>query len=90
MKELRYGDPPALDDCEKHGELKVPATLELSLDPDVQAREEGTIDLIGQRLTPWARVRYAVRILEKKGGKQAAKIPGIGTLVVGEEGWEVL
>ena len=57
MKELRYGDPPALDDCEKHGELKVPATLELSLDPDVQAREEGTIDLIGQNLTPWARVR---------------------------------
>lgn len=89
---LRYGDPPKEADCKNSGELRPPKTLELNLDPEGQQRETGLMNLIeqGVSLTPWAQVRYAVRTLEKKGGNQKATIPGIGTLVVGAEGWEVL
>lgn len=89
---LRYGDPPAKDQCKNNGELRPPTTLELNMDHEGQQRESGLVDLIesGVELTPWARVRYAVRTLEKKGGNQMATIPGLGTLVVGKEGWEVL
>lgn len=86
---LRYGSPPSLEECSDSGELKVPKTLEMSLDPEGQQREIGILGLMGTPLTDWARARYAVRMLEKKGGKQQARIPGLGTIRVGPEGWEV-
>lgn len=87
---LRYGDPPTPEECASNPESTVPATLELNLDPEGQQREIGISDLIGTPLTKWARARYAVRMLEKKGGNQKMKIKGLGLLVVGPEGWAVL
>lgn len=87
---LRYGDPPAAESCKDSGELTVPETLEMNLDPEGQQREISILPLIGTPLSDWSRVRYAVRLLEKKGGNQKARIPGLGTLVVGPKGWEVI
>ena len=86
---LRYGRPPEIEACADNGELNVPKTLEMSLDPEGQQREIGILSLIGTPLTDWARARYAVRMLEKKGGMQKARIPGLGVIRVGPEGWEV-
>lgn len=87
---LRYGDPPSERECKDAGVMNVPKTLEISLDPEGQQREVSILPLVGTPLPLWARVRYAVRTLEKKGGNQKVTLTGIGTLVVGAEGWEVL
>lgn len=87
---LRYGDPPSPDDCKSNQEVPVPKTLELNLDPEGQQREIGISDLIGTPLTKWARARYAVRMLEKKGENQKMNVKGLGLVVVGPEGWAVL
>lgn len=92
MKEgLRYGDPPSPEECRDEGELKVPVTLEMSLDAQVQQRELHLMELIGTQLPPWSQARFAVRHLEKQGNLPAkVNVPKLGTVVVGKEGWGVL
>lgn len=86
---LKYGDPPNEKDCTDNGELVVPSTLEISLDAETQQREIGIMDLFGTKLSPWSRARFAVRKLEQKGGNQKVRVKGLGTVIVGHEGWEV-
>lgn len=92
MKEgLRYGDPPSPDECKDEGQLKVPTTLEMSLDAETQQREVHIMELFGAKLPKWTQARFAVRHLEKKGSLPAkVQVPSLGTVVVGKSGWEVL
>lgn len=85
---LRYGEPPELDDCVDIGTFDVDSVL------DNYGRFKGfkeLYDLYGQPLPPIAIVRQAlmqareIDILPITG-----TIPGLGRLVVGVEGWEVL
>lgn len=88
--ELRYGDPPPESDCTDYGSLTVPRTLELEVsDIELQQRELSLSDLFGSKLTPWARARYAVRRVEKKGVPGKVRVDGLGTVIVGKEGWVV-
>lgn len=89
---LRYGDPPEPDECKDYGSLPVPETFGLSLDPEIQNREAGVMSLIekNRKLTPWARARYAVRHVENKGAPGKVSVKGLGTVLVGKEGWIVV
>lgn len=89
---LNYGDPPSEGDCRDYGVLPVPETLGISLDAEVQQREMGVMSLIEKnpKLTPWTRARYAVRHVEKKGAPGKVFVKGLGTVLVGKEGWTVV
>lgn len=89
-EELRYGDPPRVEECRDAGEVIVPLKLTMPSTPELQQREAPTIDLVGEELPKWARARIAVRSLEKKGGNLKAKVEGLGVVVVGKEGWKVI
>lgn len=87
---MRYGDPPKAEDCKDVGEVPVPLKLTLPTTPELQKREKSTLDLVGEDLPKQARVRIAVRALEKRGGNVKAKVSGLGTVLVGSGGWEVI
>lgn len=89
---LEYGDAPEVSECKDYGTIPVPTTLELSLDPEVQQREMGLLDLIEKhpKLTPWTRARYAVRHVESKGVPGKVTVKGLGVVIVGKEGWRVV
>lgn len=87
---MKYGDPPKAEDCKDIGDVPVPLKLTMPATPELQQREVSTIGLVGEKLPDWARARIAVRMLEKKGGNLKARVQGLGTILVGEEGWEVI
>lgn len=87
---LRYGEPPLEEDCEDVGEVIVPLKLTMPSTPELQQREKSTLNLVGGDLSKWARTRIAVRKLEKHNKNVKTRITGLGTLLVGREGWEVI
>lgn len=72
------------------GTIPVPKNFSLPTDAAGQQREKSLIDFVGKPLPDWARARYAVRHLESKKGNVKAQVDGLGTVVVGEEGWKVV
>lgn len=87
---LKYGDPPSIEECKDVGEIPVPLQLTMPSSPELQQREKGSVDLVGEDLPDWARARIAVRQLEKRGGNVKARVDKLGIVIVGKGGWEIL
>lgn len=89
MLPLRYGDPPAVEDCVDIGTVESPKVI--SNDPNSEYKGDiSKYDTYGARIPEWSRVRYALRKIRNKELPVTFRIDGIGRIIVGEEGWSKL
>jgi len=87
---LKSGDPPARDDPELVDAGTFRPMTELSNAPG--SGVEGSIDLYdsyGVSVPKWAQVREVLVKTRDLPKPFYCKVRGVGTLYVGEEGWEV-
>ena len=92
MARLIWGDPPTYDECADIGESRAPIDLVLPDDPALQRIEKVDDRLYGQPLPDRVRVRHVLHRLRERieRGPIRTRIPGVGTLLAGTEGWEVV
>lgn len=91
---VRYGEPPAHDQCYDLGKQPGPITFEFPEGNSAAQRlEEHLHELYGSELPEPARIRHALWQMDKalkKHGRVKAFVPKLGMLYAGPTGWELV
>lgn len=89
---IRYGEPPSEKDCVEVGTVQVPTTF--SNEPGTEGGGLGEIGfrgIYGSPIPPHRVALKAIAIAKTRGElPMSIKVPDLGTILVGTDGWEVI
>lgn len=85
---LRYGDPPAPEDCVELGSI-VAVDVMRNDDPRYGG-DMSAYNMYGLRLTPWAMVRSTMSLFKEAPMPYVVDVTNLGRLFVGDDGWELV
>lgn len=85
---LRSGNPPRPEDCQHEGRVSPPKAITNETGSGFEGNMN-LFDIYGSSIPDWSRVRYVLRITRNKPKPYSIDIPDMGTLYVGDEGWEL-